>query len=108
MTADRGKGERQDAIVVTGVGLVTPVGHDSVSAPAAMHAGLSRFRKIPSFMPTSGAGAAGARASGLTDERTAATDSWRWRFAAREALFCAEGCTTSWIFSRTLPSQPCA
>jgi 3-oxoacyl-[acyl-carrier-protein] synthase-1 len=91
MTADRSKGERQDAIVITGVGLVTPVGHDSISAPAAMHAGLSRFRKIPLFMTTSGAGAAGARASGLTDERSGSDRLLALAIpAAREALFCAE------------------
>jgi 3-oxoacyl-[acyl-carrier-protein] synthase-1 len=91
MTADRGKPAAQDPIVVTGVGLVTPVGHDRVSAVAAINAGIVRFRRIPKFMTKSGAGAAGASAYGLTDERSGSDRLLAMANPAlQEALFEAE------------------
>lgn len=57
-------------IGVTGVGLVTPVGHDSVSAPAAIRAGISRFKKVKDFVGGKGAGAVAGVAYGLTDDRS--------------------------------------
>ena len=59
--------DKTDRIVVTGVGLTTPVGRDSVSATAAIRAGISRFNTIPAFVTPSGALAAGGAAYGLTD-----------------------------------------
>lgn len=91
MTADRAKGAEQDAVVVTGVGLVTPVGHDSVSAPAAINAGIGRFRRIPMFLTKNGAGTAGASAYGLTDDRNGSDRLLAMAVPAmQEALFAAE------------------
>lgn len=55
---------------VTGVGLVTPVGRDSVSASAAIRAGISRFKKMKDFVGGNGDGAVAAVAYGLTDDRS--------------------------------------
>lgn len=78
-------------MVVTGVGLVTPVGHDSVSAPAAIRAGISRFGTIPQFTTTSGAGATGAMVSGLAGGGSGVSRLLALAApAAQEALFTAE------------------
>ena len=49
----------EDPLVVTGAGLVTPVGHDCASSAAAIRAGVSRFSDIPKFATATGAGAVG-------------------------------------------------
>lgn len=80
-----------DQIVVTGVGLMTPVGHDSIMACAAVWAGISRLVGIADFVTENDAMTAGGVVTGVTEglggkERLLSLAVP----AAREALFAAE------------------
>ena len=80
-----------DPIVVTGAGLVTPVGHDSLSAAIAIRSGISRFQEIPGFATSAGAAYTGAQVYGVTDGRSGSGRLLSMAIpAAREALFSAE------------------
>ena len=81
----------QDPLVVTGAGLVSPVGRDCDSCAAAIRAGISRFFEIPKFAGADGARATGALAYGLTDARSGSDRLLAMAIpAAQEALFRAE------------------
>ncbi len=62
--------EDADKVVITGIGAVTPVGHDSIMAPAAIRAGISRFREVEGYMTTRGAKTVASFADGVTDKRS--------------------------------------
>jgi 3-oxoacyl-[acyl-carrier-protein] synthase I len=80
-----------DKVVITGVGLVTPVGHDSMMAPAAVRAGISRFAEVKGFMTVKGAKAVGSIVSGVTDDRSGNDRLLALAIPAlQEALFGAE------------------
>jgi 3-oxoacyl-[acyl-carrier-protein] synthase-1 len=81
----------QDPLVVTGAGLVSPVGRDRDSSAAAIRAGISRFFEIPKFATADGVRATGALAYGLTDARGGSDRLLAMAIpAAQEALFQAE------------------
>jgi 3-oxoacyl-[acyl-carrier-protein] synthase-1 len=81
----------QDPLVVTGAGLVSPVGRDCASCAAAIRAGIARFFEIPKFATADGARATGAIAYGLTDARSGSDRLLAMAIpAAQEALFRAE------------------
>lgn len=65
----RGRSAAPPPVLVTGVGLVTPVGRDAPSTTAAVRAGVSFLRTIPDFVTPDGAEATGGLAVGLTDDR---------------------------------------
>jgi 3-oxoacyl-[acyl-carrier-protein] synthase I len=91
MNSNRRQIQAEDPIVVTGVGMVTPIGHDSISAPAAVRAGISRFREIPDFATPSGARVMGSTVYGVTDGRSGSDRLLAMAAPAlREALFLAE------------------
>jgi 3-oxoacyl-[acyl-carrier-protein] synthase-1 len=77
-------------IAVTGAGMVTPVGHDAVSAAAAIRAGIARFEELEGFVTPQGHHATGSSvriAKGLSGgARTLALAVP----AAQEALFAAQ------------------
>lgn len=56
-------------VVVTGVGVVSPVGLDAPSTAASIRARTAGLLAIPKFVAPSGAGAAGGQARGITDGR---------------------------------------
>jgi 3-oxoacyl-[acyl-carrier-protein] synthase I len=81
----------QDPLVVTGAGLVTPVGRDCDASAAAIRAGIARFFEIPKFVAADGARATGALAYGLTDDRSGSDRLLALAIPALcEALFRAE------------------
>jgi 3-oxoacyl-[acyl-carrier-protein] synthase-1 len=83
--------EAREKIVITGTGLVTPVGHDSIMAPAAIRAGISRFGEISEFATTKGAKAVGSFVTGVTDDRSGSDRLLSMAIPAlQEALFMAE------------------
>jgi 3-oxoacyl-[acyl-carrier-protein] synthase-1 len=80
-----------DRIVVTGVGLMTPVGHDSIMACAAVWAGISRLVGIEDFVTENDARTAGGVVTGVTDGLGGKQRLLSLAVpAAREALFAAE------------------
>ncbi len=80
------------SVVVTGAGIVSPLGYDAASTTAAARGGVSRFMAIPEFATTTGAGAAGAIAKELTDGRSGTDRLLALAIPAmQEALFGAEG-----------------
>jgi len=80
-----------DPMVVTGTGLITPVGHDSISASSAIRAGISRFQEIPELATTTGATYTGAVAYGITDGRSGSGRLLSMAIpAVKEALYSAE------------------
>ena len=91
MAESNDKDHTEESIVVTGVGMVTPVGHESISGSAAIRAGISRFYEIPHFVTKTGAGATGGLVMGITDERSGSDRLLSMAsLAASEALFQAE------------------
>jgi 3-oxoacyl-[acyl-carrier-protein] synthase-1 len=73
------------------MGMVTPVGHDSIMAPAAVWSGISRVGEIPDFVTRNGATAVGGFVYGVTDERSGSDRLLSMAIpAAQEALFMAE------------------
>jgi 3-oxoacyl-[acyl-carrier-protein] synthase-1 len=80
-----------EEVVITGMGMVTPVGHDSIMAPAAVWSGISRVREIPDFMTRNGAASVGGFVYSVTDERSGSDRLLSMAIpAAQEALFMAE------------------
>jgi 3-oxoacyl-[acyl-carrier-protein] synthase-1 len=83
--------QTKENIVVTGLGMVTPVGHDSIMTPAAVWAGISRFSEVPNFATNKGAKSVGSFVSGVTDERSGSDRLLSMAIPAlQEALFMAE------------------
>ncbi len=83
--------EREPAVVITGTGMVTAVGHDSTMAPAAIRAGISRFAEVPGFTTTQGAKATASFVKGITEKRSGSDRLLSMAVPAlREALFKAE------------------
>jgi 3-oxoacyl-[acyl-carrier-protein] synthase-1 len=81
----------RENIAITGMGMVTPVGRDSVMAPAAIWAGISRFNEIPGFATNKGAMSVGSFVAGITDERSGSDRLLSMGVPAlQEALFMAE------------------
>ena len=81
----------KDKVVITGIGMVTPVGHDSVMASAAVWSGISRVGEIPDFVTRKGATSVGGFAYGVTDERSGSDRLLSMAIpAVQEALFTAE------------------
>jgi len=82
---------QKEKVVVTGIGMVTSVGHDSIMAPASIRAGISSFREITDFVTNTGARAVGSFVDGVTDERSGSDRLLSMAIpAAQEALYMAE------------------
>jgi len=83
--------QTKENIVITGIGMVTPVGHNSIMAPAAVWAGISRFSEVQGFMTITGARSVGSFVRGITDERSGSDRLLSMAIPAlQEALFMAE------------------
>ena len=83
--------ETKENIVITGLGMVTSVGYDSVMASAAVWAGISRFGEVPDFATNTGAKSVGSFVNGITDERSGSDRLLSMAIPAlQEALFMAE------------------
>lgn len=81
----------KDKVVITGMGMITSVGHDSVTAPAAVWSGISRVGEIPNFVTRNGATSVGGFVYGITDQRSGSDRLLSMAIpAAQEALFMAE------------------
>ncbi len=91
MDNNRRNQHADEKVVITGIGLVTPVGLDSIMAPSSIWAGITRFYEIPDFVTQKGASSVGSFAKGITDERSGADRLLSMAVpAAQEALFMAE------------------
>ena len=91
MNNNRPDQHADDKVVITGIGLVTPVGLDSIMAPSSIWAGITRFYEIPDFVTPKGAGSVGSIVKGITDERSGTDRLLSMAIpAAQEALFMAE------------------
>lgn len=83
--------QTRNKIVVTGTGMVTSVGHDSLMAPAAIWGGIARFTEIRDFATTTGGRSIGGVVKGVTDERSGIDRLLSMAVPAmQEALFTAE------------------
>ena len=91
MNFNKQNNQINDKVVITGIGMVTPVGHDSIMAPAAIYAGISRFNEIPHFVTQKGASSVGSFVYGITDDRSGSDRLLSMAIPAiQEALFMAE------------------
>ena len=91
MNNSRPNQHTDEKVVITGIGLVTPVGLDSIMAPSSIWAGITRFYEIPDFVTPKGAGSVGSIVKGITDERSGTDRLLSMAVpAAQEALFMAE------------------
>ena len=91
MNSETPNAQAKENVVMTGIGMVTPVGHDSVMAPAAVWAGISRFGEVPAFVTNKGAKSVGSFVNGITDERSGSDRLLSMAIPAlQEALFMAE------------------
>ena len=91
MNNNRPDQHADDKVVITGIGLTTPVGLDSIMAPSSIWAGITRFYEIPDFVTQKGAGSVGSIIKGITDERIGTDRLLSMAVpAAQEALFMAE------------------
>ena len=91
MNNNRPNQHTDEKVVITGIGLVTPVGLDSIMAPSSIWAGITRFYEIPDFVTPKGAGSVGSIVKGITDARSGTDRMLSLAVpAAQEALFMAE------------------
>jgi 3-oxoacyl-[acyl-carrier-protein] synthase-1 len=91
MSTNRQNEKTKEEVVITGMGMITPVGRDSVMAPAAVWSGISRVGEIPGFVTRKGVTSVGGFVYGVTDERSGSDRLLSMAIpAAQEALYMAE------------------
>lgn len=91
MNSNRPNQNAGEKIVITGIGLVTPVGLDSIMTPSSIWAGITRYYEIPDFVTPKGASSVGSFVKGITDNRSGTDRLLSMAVpAAQEALFMAE------------------